>query len=37
MDRKLWIIGDSFTGMYPDNWMQEIIKYFDDNHSILLL
>ena len=29
MDRKLWIIGDSFTGMYPDNWMQEIIKYFD--------
>jgi len=31
MDRKLWVIGDSFTGMYPDNWIQELIKYFDGN------
>lgn len=28
MDRKLWVIGDSFAGMYPDNWIEELVKHF---------
>ena len=31
MDRKLWVIGDSFAGMYPDNWIEELVKHFNGN------
>lgn len=31
IDSKLWIIGDSFTGMYPDGWVQLLIENFKGN------
>ena len=29
--RKLWIVGDSFTGVEKDCWISHILKYFDGN------
>ena len=29
--RKLWIVGDSFTGVEKDCWISHIFKYFDGN------
>lgn len=29
--RKLWVIGDSFTGVRKDYWIPHILKYFDGN------
>jgi hypothetical protein len=31
INRKLWVIGDSFTGMYPNTWINHLIKNFNGN------
>jgi hypothetical protein len=28
IDSKLWIIGDSFTGLYPNGWVQLLVENF---------
>jgi hypothetical protein len=34
MNRKLWIIGDSFAGTYDDAWVKTISGKFDGNYQV---
>ena len=34
MEKKLWIIGDSFTGLYEDTWVKILCDNFKGNYFV---